>query len=336
MKKRFAFFLLIILVIVGVAGSALAAGLYNFTAVNTYTSGQFTDVSPTDWYAEEVELAYKYDLVEGKTTSTYVPDNYLRLSEAITLAARMHNIYYTGSNQLTNGSPLWYAPYVDYALENDIITSEYPDYDAHATREQFAVIFAAALPSTALTEINEIELGAIPDVPYGASYGPSVYELYRAGVLIGNDGVGTFRPYDNIKRSEVAAIVARMTNTTYRKSLTLTSSGIYYTDYYPVPDYGSYLDVSLYQSDMHYDTETGTYNMAYAYKLSGITADYNEYFYGYGDLLTHNGFAYQLEYLDEYGYPTLYYANDLYGWSVYLGPTEINGIDCILVIIGSD
>jgi hypothetical protein len=286
-----------------------------------------------DWYADEVALAMSTTLCRGKQRR-HMSRQLFRLSEAITLAARMHSIYYTGSNTLTNGSP-WYRPYVDYALENDIIASEYPNYDAYATRAQFAVIFADALPPAALEEINEIESGAIPDVSYSSSYGPSVYTLYRAGVLIGNDSVGTFKPNDNIKRSEVATIVARMTNTSYRKSLTLPPS-IYYTDYYPVPDYGTYMNVSVYQSEMYYDIETGTYNTGYSYRLSAISSDYEDYFYGYGDLLAQNGFTYQLEYLDEYGYPTLYYINASYGLHVFFGPTVVDGFDCMIVIIGTD
>ena len=38
----------------------------------------------------------------------------------------------------------------------------------------------------------------------------SYYTFYRAGILSGVDAKGTFLPSDNIKRSEVAAILIRM------------------------------------------------------------------------------------------------------------------------------
>jgi hypothetical protein len=41
-------------------------------------------------------------------------------------------------------------------------------------------------------------------------YGYEVYTFYRAGILQGNDANGTFAPGSSIKRSEVAAIIARM------------------------------------------------------------------------------------------------------------------------------
>ncbi len=54
----------------------------------------------------------------------------------------------------------------------------------------FASVLAAALPSEALTAINTIADGAIPDVSYSAYYADAVYLLYRAGVLTGSDTAG--------------------------------------------------------------------------------------------------------------------------------------------------
>ena len=40
----------------------------------------------------------------------------------------------------------------------------------------------------------------------------AVYKLYEAGILIGNDEAGTFAPWSEITRAEVAAIISRMAN----------------------------------------------------------------------------------------------------------------------------
>ncbi|MBQ6808515.1 MAG: S-layer homology domain-containing protein, partial [Firmicutes bacterium] len=98
---------------------------------------------------------------------------------------------------------------------------EYTDMNAIATRAQFASIFAAALPAEALAAINAVEDGKIPDVKMADSYGAAVYKLYNAGILTGNDAVGTFAPMSNIKRSEVAAIVNRMMHAENRKTVAL-------------------------------------------------------------------------------------------------------------------
>ena len=79
--------------------------------------------------------------------------------------------------------------------------------NAKLTRQEFAAILANALPEGALLEINNIPTGSIPDV-YRSDTG--IYELYRAGVLSGNDAQGTFRPNSPITRAEAATILVRM------------------------------------------------------------------------------------------------------------------------------
>lgn len=426
MKKRIVSALLVIVMLVTVLPmTALAAeGLSNFKEVKTYYNGLFKDVPSSQWYAPYVELAYEYGLVNGKTANTYEPNSNLTIAEAIKLAACLNSIYYDGTANFQASSP-WYQTYVDYALYYGIIYDDYPNYNAPATRAQFAEIFANALPYTALPEVNTVYDNAIPDVYMSDTYSWAVYALYRAGILTGSDSKGTFNPNSNIKRSEVATIVARMANVTYRKSVTLTntadpkikaestsitvpkggqksvlvtdvtgdgygvdydianesivscswgdwldfytlplfingltagsttitihlldsygytiattsiyvtvsSTGVtttYYSGFYPVPDYGAYYDAPVYDSEVGYDYAF------YYYKLSDLPASFDEYFYGYGDLLEQNGFVYYAEYLDYYGYETLNYYHSAYGLDVYFGPTDVDGVPCFVVEI---
>ena len=225
MKKRaIAVFLAVLLVVCVLPATSYAAGsLTNFTKVNAYSQGQFSDVS-NEWFATYVQAAYEYGLMTGTGAKTFSPGNNLTIAEAVKMAACLHSIYNTGKAEFSGGTP-WYQPYVDYALAKGIISAPYANYTANATRADFAVLFAAALPDTALTVMNNIDDNAIPDVQLGYSYGPAVYKLYRAGILTGSDATGTFKPTSSIQRSEVAAIVVRMANASYRQSLTLTGSG---------------------------------------------------------------------------------------------------------------
>jgi hypothetical protein len=224
MKKRIISALLVIVLFVCVLPlPALAAGgLSNFTKVNTYHSGQFSDIPSAKWYAPYVQAAYEYGLMNGQTSQTFAPDSNLTVAEAVKLAACLHSIYYTGKTGLSNGDP-WYKTYVDYALENGILASEFPDYEANATRSEFAVILAGALPEEALAVYNKVDDGAIPDVPSDYGYSAQVYKLYRAGILTGSDAKGSFYPNQYIKRSEVSAIITRMANAGFRQKLTLTA-----------------------------------------------------------------------------------------------------------------
>ncbi|MBR5430259.1 MAG: S-layer homology domain-containing protein [Firmicutes bacterium] len=216
--------LLVLFIFFAVAPSANAdSGLENFKKTATYNQGQFSDVAATDWYASSVKAGYEYGLIKGTSDTTFNPSGNITLAEAITMAARLHSIYYTGAADFVLDSP-WYKTYVDYALENGIISAAYPDYNAKATRAQFVAIFAKALPAEALPQINSVATGSLPDVSGTEPYGPAVYKLYNAGILAGNDAYGTFAPASNIKRSEVAAITTRMANTSLRKAYTLSMS----------------------------------------------------------------------------------------------------------------
>lgn len=205
MRKRFLCFALAWIMVLTMIPIAGAAGLDNFTPVYTYADN-FADVDADQWYAPNVRTAYELGLIKGISETAFHPDGNVTIAESIALACRLHNIYGGTQQEFEQGS-VWYQVYVDYAVENGIIRENaFADWDAPATRLQFAEIFAAALPKEALNAINRIAPGQIPDV----AKNEAVYSLYNAGVLTGSDDDGTFFPNSSIKRSEVAAIVTRM------------------------------------------------------------------------------------------------------------------------------
>lgn len=195
-------------------------GLSNFIKSRTYDSNQFTDVSPTAWYADKVKAAYEYGLVSGTGGTLYEPDRNITIAEAIVIASQLHNTYY--SNGITfQGNGVWYQIYVDYALACSIITESYPDYNTPISRSEFAIMMSNAFPDTALTPINTIQDNAIPDVAAESNYYNAVYRLYRAGVTSGVDSFGTFNPDSMLTRAEVATILGNMVDTSLRRTFTL-------------------------------------------------------------------------------------------------------------------
>jgi hypothetical protein len=119
-------------------------------------------------------------------------------------------LYTTGKVTLANGEP-WYESYADYAKENGIISKDY-EWGAPATRAGYMEIFANALPDEAYKAVNTIADGAIPDVPMTYPQAAAIYKLYRAGIAQGVDAAHKCAPGANIKRSEVATVLARMMN----------------------------------------------------------------------------------------------------------------------------
>ena len=224
MKKRIvpAFLAVILLLSVIPCSARALASITNFGAAAEY-SGQFSDVSSAAWYADYVETAYEYELMCGESATTFAPEGRLTIAEAIKIASCIHSVYYTGNASFESSTP-WYQSYVDYALENGIISSGYKYYNTSVTRAEFAKILAEALPDEVLTAVNTVEDNAIPDVDLSYSYSAAVYKLYRAGVFIGGSGSHAFYPNTSITRAEAAAAAVRMANVDERRRLTLTTT----------------------------------------------------------------------------------------------------------------
>lgn len=168
----------------------------------------FEDVKKDAWYHDEIVEAVYTGIINGKSETIFAPDDLLTYAEAVKLAACMSQVYLNGNVTLTLGTP-WYQPYADYCRINNITTKDY-DYNANATRAGYIEIFANALPDSAFEDINNIPDGSILDVKDNAPYAIYVYKMYRAGILTGVDALHNCKPEDNIKRSEVAAIISRM------------------------------------------------------------------------------------------------------------------------------
>lgn len=195
--------------------SILLAGVVALSMTTAFAQDlNFTDVSASDWYYNDVKSAVELGLVNGKSDTAYAPNDNLTYAEAIKLAACMNQLYVEKSVSLTPGTP-WYQTFVDYCKEKGIIAKEY-NYTDYATREGYMEIFASALPAEGLAEMNYIPDGAIPDVPATSEYAAGVYKLYRAGILTGVDAAHNCNPKANITRAEVAAILTRMMNTEKR------------------------------------------------------------------------------------------------------------------------
>lgn len=185
----------------------------------------FTDVSRSSWYYDSVRAAWEKDLIDGVTRTLYKPDDTLTVAQAIKLSAALHQMLNNnGKVTLRNGSPYWYSSYVSYAVDNGIIEKMYLDYtpaqmNTPVKRNEFVHIFYGAMSD--YRQINTVADNKIPDVITTDTYALDIYTFYRAGILTGSDKNGTFYPTNDIKRSEVAAILSRMYDKTARKTVSL-------------------------------------------------------------------------------------------------------------------
>ena len=187
----------------------------------------YSDVAKGDWFFDHVKNAYELGIMSGRANGTFAPFDAITLAETVAMAARLRSGYVGDHYDFSGGDP-WYAPMVNYAIAQGMIREgEFTDYTAAALRGQFAYILSGALPPGALEEINTVEDNSLPDVRMGDAYAENIYRLYRAGVLSGSDGRGTFFPANNITRAEAAVVTSRIASAPLRVECT------FYAPVYP-------------------------------------------------------------------------------------------------------
>jgi hypothetical protein len=188
----------------------------NFVYRYPYVAGQFKDVNENAWYGmwnqAVIWTAYALGIVNGIGDGNFLPEGNLKVSEAVKMAAVLHNLYDGGYGVFDITTKPWYQDCVDYAIENGIIgPNDFRSYDAYITRAQLAHLIYNALPKAEYQAINVIN--AVGDVSTGSltgvPYADEIMALYRAGVLAGDAGTRLFRPSERITRAEAAALVAR-------------------------------------------------------------------------------------------------------------------------------
>ena len=221
MKKTVSLAITMILLVTICSAGALAAdnSFENFVEIRTYTSGMFKD-TVGHWSESHVAKSYNIGMIDGFEDATFRPEDTLTVSGAVKLAACLNSIYRTGKQEFKNSDP-WYKEYLDYCVDQGILTNTHGNFDAPITRAHFAEIFAKCLPSDALEAMNIIEDNAIPDVQIVPGADNPIYTLYRAGILTGDAGSHTYRPTENVRRGEVATLLSRMMDPSARYSLTL-------------------------------------------------------------------------------------------------------------------
>ena len=185
----------------------------------------FSDVSPRDWFAVWVDIAYNVGLTSGVGGNRYAPDQTLTVAEVLKLAATMESRYKDDSFHTSSSTgPYWYSGAVNYCLASGIIQSGtfgQKDYLRPATRREIAQIFAATSQAKHMKNINDLSRikVSVPDVKPGDPGADAIYSLYAKGVLTGVDSKLTFNPKGTVTRAEAAAIVARMARAEQRLTL---------------------------------------------------------------------------------------------------------------------
>lgn len=272
MKRRVGAFILTAAVLLAVLPvQARTAGA--FAPSETY-EGQFSDVSASDWYYEDVKALYELGLARGKGAGdVFDPDGALTVAEVITMASRLRSLYETGGSESGRdlygiGGGAWYLPYVRHLIAKGVIGEELAGaYERPATRAEAAHVMARALPGELFTPVNRetAEAGRasgqyLRDVGEETPYREDILLLYDWGIAGGAAADGSFQPEGAISRCQAAAMVVRLAYEERRLTLDweirpsysrkgttmadlVSSDGTFYED--PAPDEGEKIDADV-------------------------------------------------------------------------------------------
>jgi len=178
-----------------------------FAAKRQYT-GIFTDVGDNHWFKPYVESAYELGLANGTSATKFSPDSAFTVAQALTAATNIHAAYNGNSVRDAFFGEAWYVPYVEYCEQNGIITKgQFADVNKNITRGDMAIVFANILPDG---EYEATCDGSNSDVTSDMTCYNAVSKLYKAGIVSGDAGKGTYRPNDGIVRSEACVIFTRI------------------------------------------------------------------------------------------------------------------------------
>ena len=238
----------------------------NFEKVRTYDA-RFTDVPANSWFAKNVAAVFEAELMEGVSETQFDTESEMSVSQAITIAARLHSIYNDKEIPEVSGGR-WFQKYVDYCLDNKIMAKDqFDSYSRSVLSYEMVELFAAALPKEFYPAINKVT--EIHDVPSSLDFADDVLLFYNAGILNGNDSKGTFLPMSAITRKRAAVILSRTALADQRITFSLDKAKASYS-----------VDEVLYLVSMQTVPETLDTMVLVSHENIGITAaEYRYYSY---------------------------------------------------------
>lgn len=183
----------------------------------------FSDVSPRDWYALWVDIAYNIGIMSGTGTGAFEPGREVTVAEALQMAANMDSRYKGDTFHTTaHISTPWYTDAVNYCTASGIIArGQFEDYERQITRRELAQVFSATELARSLPQRNSPVrvMNAVGDVSPDDPAAGAIYGLYTKGILTGVDENLSFRPNGAVTRAEAAALASRLARPEQRVDL---------------------------------------------------------------------------------------------------------------------
>ncbi|MGN0968588.1 MAG: S-layer homology domain-containing protein [Oscillospiraceae bacterium] len=179
----------------------------------TYTP--FTDLTPDDWYCNDVRFVYENKLFQGMTATTFSPKAKMNRAMLATVLYRLAGagggVPSAGFTDVAPGD--WYADAVNWAANMGIVTGMGDGTfapNANVTREQMAaMLYRYARDYLGMQITPSGDLSAFPDRAKVSSWAEDALSwAVGQGIMNGYDN-GTLSPGGTASRAEVAAMLRR-------------------------------------------------------------------------------------------------------------------------------
>lgn len=174
----------------------------------------FTDVQPTDWYAEAVTYAVENGLFQGTSATTFEPNANMNRAMLVTVLYRMSGEQAKADTAFGDvAQDAWYAEAVAWAKTNGIVSGVSATQFApnqNVTREQMAaILYRYAQYKGRETGNADANLAAFADANTVSSYAvPAMNWAVKNGLISGTSAT-TLSPNGSATRAQVATILMR-------------------------------------------------------------------------------------------------------------------------------
>ena len=175
----------------------------------------FTDVPEGRWSYPYIKELYEAGIVSGTSATTFEPTANVTRAQFVTMIAGLAGADvtpYTDGKFTDVPSGAWYAPYVNWAAANNIVSgTSATTFDPNATisRQDMAVMLYNYTQQYGV-QLDQTAVTAFTDESSIAAYArPAVQALHRAGVFSGMPD-GSFRPYATATREQACVVLCEL------------------------------------------------------------------------------------------------------------------------------
>ena len=176
----------------------------------------FDDVNENDWFYKAVEFCVKKGIFTGMTENSFQPDTHVTRAMFVTILGRLYEINPADyKTQVFDDVELgqWYSPYVQWALENEIVKG----YDEKIfgpndkiTREQMCSIIVRYCEYAQIELEGLITEDKFEDDELISSWAKEYVKKSQMANLIQGRGNNKFNPLGSASRAEAATILMRL------------------------------------------------------------------------------------------------------------------------------